>query len=77
MLIAMKTKIIHFLQNPPAKKEEVFNQAFAFLSKTPGVNQVFLRNYNVIGATDGNIANVLYDLKKFNGISISRLIYNN
>lgn len=69
MLIVMKNQVLDFLRNLPSKKEEKFNKAFALLAKTPTANQTLLRSYNQIGATDSNIANIIYDLKKYNFIT--------
>lgn len=65
----MKDTVLTFLRHLPAKREDRFNQAFALLRKTPGANQALISSYNMLGATESNINNILYDLKKYNGIT--------
>ena len=65
----MRNDVLQFLKNLPNKKEEQFNQAFAFLQNAPGVQFAQVRSYNVLGATPSNINNILYDLKKLYNIS--------
>ncbi|MDM1536374.1 hypothetical protein [Myroides odoratimimus] len=65
----MKDTVLAFLRKLPTKREELFNQAFALLRKTPGANQTLISSYNMLGATESNINNILYDLKKYNGIT--------
>ncbi|EHO13821.1 hypothetical protein [Myroides odoratimimus] len=65
----MKDTVLAFLRKLPTKREELFNQSFALLRKTPSANQALISSYNMLGATDSNINNILYDLKKYNGIT--------
>jgi len=65
----MKDTILHFFRNLPTKREDRFNQAFALLRKTQGANQTLISSYNMLGATESNINNILYDLKKYNNIT--------
>lgn len=65
----MRNDVLKFLQNLPSKKEQQFNQAFELLKKAPGVQFAQIRSYNVLGVTQSNINNILYDLKKLYGIS--------
>lgn len=65
----MKDTVLTFLRKLPTKREELFNQAFALLRKTPSANQALISSYNMLGATESNINNILYDLKKYNGIT--------
>lgn len=65
----MRNQVLQFLRNLPSKKEDQFNQAFLFLQKAPGVQFAQVRSYNVLGATQNNINNILYDLKKLYGIT--------
>lgn len=65
----MKNQVLQFLRNLPNKKEDQFNQAFLFLQKAPGVQFAQVRSYNVLGATQNNINNILYDLKKLYSIT--------
>lgn len=65
----MRNQVLQFLRNLPTKKEDQFNQAFLFLQKAPGVQFAQVRSYNVLGATQSNINNILYDLKKLYGIT--------
>lgn len=65
----MRNQVLQFLRNLPNKKEDQFNQAFLFLQKAPGVQFAQVRSYNVLGATQNNINNILYDLKKLYGIT--------
>ncbi|MBW3519508.1 hypothetical protein [Flavobacterium sp. NKUCC04_CG] len=70
----MKDIVIQFLKALPKKREDQFNEAFVLLRKSAGINSNLLRNYNLIGATESNVANLLYDLKKIYGISEASLL---
>ncbi|WP_430613804.1 hypothetical protein [Flavobacterium sp. JP2137] len=65
----MNDIVIRFLKALPKKREDQFDEAFVLLRKSAGINSNLLRNYNLIGATEGNVVNLLYDLKKIYGIS--------
>ncbi len=70
----MRTEVLKFLKTPPKSQSEKFNTAFNFLRSVKGVSMNSIRSYNVQGATDSNIRNIIYDLKKHYGISDAEIL---
>src|SRR5690606_16497951 len=70
----MKTEVLKFLRNLPKSNNEKFNKAFEFLRAATGVNFNQMRMYNVYGASDQNIKNIIYDLKKLYGITDAEVL---
>lgn len=70
----MKNEVLQFLRNQPKSNTEKFNKAFEFLRAAKGTNFNQMRVYNMQGATESNIKNIIYDLKKHYGISDAEVL---
>jgi hypothetical protein len=65
----MRNKVIEFFQNLPEDKTEQFNKGFELYRKSENKNTATERNYNVMGFSESNLSNLLYDLQKLHNIS--------
>jgi len=70
----MKNEVLNFLRNLPKNNNEKFNKAFEFLRAVKGTNFNQMRVYNMQGASESNIKNIIYDLKKHYGISDAEVL---
>lgn len=65
----MRNKVVEFFQNLPEDKTEQFNKGFELYRKSENKNRATERNYNVMGFSESNLNNLLYDLQKLHGIT--------
>ena len=65
---SLKDQVLEFLRDLPKEKHEQYNIAYDLYRKSPEKDENQERVYNQ-GFSDMNLANLLYDLQKLNGIS--------
>lgn len=65
----MRNMVIKFFQDLPEDKTEQFNKGFELYRKSENKNVATERNYNVMGFSESNLSNLLYDLGKLHYVT--------